>query len=140
MRGGRRVTGHVERVRAGGAGRRIVQEAQEIHAAAIVMPRPASAGPDRPCSGVPSRPCWKNGPCRVILDSSLGMKKASKSPDGQPRINAVDRAMHASSRGLNALLCLIGVAMVVSTLARGGGPLALGVVLGVAFAVWGRRG
>jgi hypothetical protein len=49
----------------------------------------------------------------------------------------VDRALHASSRGLNTLLCLIGVAMVVSTLARGGGPLALGVVLGVAFAVLG---
>jgi hypothetical protein len=49
----------------------------------------------------------------------------------------VDRALTASSRGLNALLCLIGVAMVVSTLARGGGPLALGVVLGAAFAVLG---
>ena len=49
----------------------------------------------------------------------------------------MDRALHASSRGLNALLCLIGVAMVVSTLARGGGPLALGVVLGVLFAVLG---
>ena len=49
----------------------------------------------------------------------------------------MDRALHASSRGLNALLCLIGVAMVVSTLARGGGPLALGVVLGAAFAVLG---
>ena len=34
VRGGRRVTGHWERVRAGEAGRRIVAEAQEIHAAA----------------------------------------------------------------------------------------------------------
>ena len=32
---------------------------------------------------------------------------------------------------------LLGVAMVVATLARGGGPLALGVVLGVLFAVLG---
>lgn len=45
--------------------------------------------------------------------------------------------MHASSRGLNALLCVLGVTMVVATLARGGGPLALGVVLGVAFAILG---
>ena len=49
----------------------------------------------------------------------------------------MDRALTASSRGLNALLCLIGVAMVVATLARGGGPLALGVVLGVLFAALG---
>jgi type IV secretory pathway TrbL component len=45
----------------------------------------------------------------------------------------VDRAYLASSLALNALLCLIGAAMVVSTLARGGGVLALGVVLGVSF-------
>lgn len=49
----------------------------------------------------------------------------------------MDRALHASSLGLNALLCVIGVAMVVVTLSRGGGPLALGVVLGVVFTVLG---
>ena len=38
--GGRRVTGHWEKVRAGQAGRRIVDEAREIKARAIVMPRP----------------------------------------------------------------------------------------------------
>src|SRR4051812_14882652 len=38
--GRRRVTGHWEKVRAGEAGRRIVQEAREIHAAAIVMSPP----------------------------------------------------------------------------------------------------
>jgi len=43
----------------------------------------------------------------------------------------------ASSRVLGALLSLIGVAMVLSTLARGGGPLALGVVVGLLFAVLG---
>ncbi len=45
----------------------------------------------------------------------------------------VDRAYLASSLALNALLCLVGVAMVVTTLARGGGVLALGVLLGLAF-------
>ncbi|MDQ3644644.1 MAG: hypothetical protein M3356_03940 [Actinomycetota bacterium] len=49
----------------------------------------------------------------------------------------MDRAYLASSRTLSALLGLIGVAMVVSTLARGGGPSALGVVLGALFAVLG---
>jgi multisubunit Na+/H+ antiporter MnhG subunit len=42
-----------------------------------------------------------------------------------------------SQRVLGALLCVVGVAMVVSTLARGGGPLALGVVVGVLFAALG---
>ena len=49
----------------------------------------------------------------------------------------MDRAYLASSRLLSALLSLIGVIMVISTLVRGGGPWALGVVLGVLFAVLG---
>jgi len=49
----------------------------------------------------------------------------------------VDRAYLASSRALSAILCAVGVVLVVSTLLRGGGPLALGVVLGVLFAVLG---
>jgi hypothetical protein len=43
----------------------------------------------------------------------------------------------SSQRVLGVLLCVVGVAMVVATLARGGGPLALGVVSGVLFAVLG---
>jgi hypothetical protein len=38
---------------------------------------------------------------------------------------------------MQALVCLIGVALIVSTLARGGGPLAFGVVLGAMFVVLG---
>lgn len=34
-------------------------------------------------------------------------------------------------------MCLVGLAMVVSTLARGGGLLAIGVVVGVLFAALG---
>ena len=34
-------------------------------------------------------------------------------------------------------ICLLGVAMVVTALARGAGPLALGVVVGVAFTLLG---
>jgi hypothetical protein len=49
----------------------------------------------------------------------------------------VDRAYLVSSRALSALLCVVGVALVVSTLARGGGPLALGVIVGVLFALLG---
>jgi hypothetical protein len=49
----------------------------------------------------------------------------------------VSGAYVSSQRVLGTLLCLLGVAMVVVTLARGGGPLALGVVAGVLFAVLG---
>jgi APA family basic amino acid/polyamine antiporter len=40
VRGGRRVTGHWEKVRPGQAGRRVVEEAREIRARVIVMPLP----------------------------------------------------------------------------------------------------
>jgi drug/metabolite transporter (DMT)-like permease len=49
----------------------------------------------------------------------------------------VQRAYRHSTRVLGALICVLGIAMVASTLARGGGPLALGVVLGVLFAILG---
>ena len=43
----------------------------------------------------------------------------------------------AATRLLSALLVIIGVVMVVSTIARGGGPLASGVILGVLFTAAG---
>ena len=42
-----------------------------------------------------------------------------------------------STRVMSVLLLLVGVAMVVSALARGGGALALGVVLGTMLALLG---
>ena len=42
-----------------------------------------------------------------------------------------------STRVLSTLLLVVGVAMVVSALARGGGALALGVVLGTMLALLG---
>jgi hypothetical protein len=38
---------------------------------------------------------------------------------------------------LPALMVIVGIAMLVSTLTRGGGPLALGVILGVLFCLAG---
>jgi len=49
----------------------------------------------------------------------------------------MERALAATGLVLGFALCLIGVAMVVSTVARGGGPLAFGVVVGVLFALAG---
>jgi uncharacterized membrane protein HdeD (DUF308 family) len=47
------------------------------------------------------------------------------------------RAHFHSTRLMGALVLLLGVAMAVSAIARGGGPLSLGVVLGVVFAAAG---
>ena len=49
----------------------------------------------------------------------------------------MDRAYLASTRVLNALLVLVGLGLVVTALARGGGALAVGVVVGVLFALLG---
>ena len=49
----------------------------------------------------------------------------------------VERAYAASTRVLGGLILVLGVAMVASTLARGGGATALGVVLGVMLALIG---
>ncbi len=45
--------------------------------------------------------------------------------------------MTASSRTLNQALCAIGVLLILSTVVRGGGPLAIGVVVGVLFTALG---
>jgi hypothetical protein len=49
----------------------------------------------------------------------------------------VERAYRQSTRALGIALCLLGLALVATTLARGGGPLALGVLVGTAFALLG---
>ncbi len=47
------------------------------------------------------------------------------------------RAYRQSTRVLAAAICGLGVAMIVATLVRGGGGLALGIVVGVAFVLLG---
>ena len=47
------------------------------------------------------------------------------------------RAYLASTRALSAIMLLVGLAMVGSALARGGGVLALGVVFGTMLALLG---
>jgi hypothetical protein len=49
----------------------------------------------------------------------------------------VRRAYLTSTRVLSGIIMLLGVTMVVSALARGGGALALGVVLGTMLALLG---
>jgi hypothetical protein len=49
----------------------------------------------------------------------------------------VERAYLASTRILSAVLVIVGLAMVTSAVARGGGALALGVVVGTLLALLG---
>jgi hypothetical protein len=49
----------------------------------------------------------------------------------------VERLYRGSTVLIGSLMCVIGLALIVSTLARGGGPLAVGVVVGVLFSLLG---
>jgi APA family basic amino acid/polyamine antiporter len=77
VRGGRRVSGHWEKVRPGGAGRRIVDEANAIKARAIVMDLP----PRRTGStlfGKSLETVLAERPCRVIITSSRGSEPGTR--------------------------------------------------------------
>jgi APA family basic amino acid/polyamine antiporter len=73
IHGGRRVSGHMEKIRAGQAGRRIVEEASDMRAAAIVMPLPRRIAGGS-LFGKTLETVLTERPCRVIIESS---------PDGQ---------------------------------------------------------
>ena len=62
---GRRVSGHWEKVRAGQTGRRIVEEARALRAAAIVMPLSSDSG----SFGRTLETVLRERPCRVIIES-----------------------------------------------------------------------
>jgi hypothetical protein len=64
-------------------------------------------------------------------------ESAEEPPGAALRLPFVQRAYRESTRAVGAIICVLGIAMVVVTLARGGGPLALGVIVGVAFAALG---
>jgi len=68
VQGGRRVTGHFEKARAGQAGRMIVREAQGLRAQAIVMPLPARSGGGS-LFGKTLETVLGARPCRVVIES-----------------------------------------------------------------------
>jgi APA family basic amino acid/polyamine antiporter len=68
VRGGRRVTGHWEKVRPGGGGRRVVEEAKDIRARAIVMSLPPRRT-GMSLFGKTLETVLAERPCRVIIDS-----------------------------------------------------------------------
>jgi APA family basic amino acid/polyamine antiporter len=68
VQAGARVSGHVERVRSGQAGRRIIEEALDMRAAAIVMPMPRRVG-GASLFGKTLETVLAERPCRVIIES-----------------------------------------------------------------------
>jgi APA family basic amino acid/polyamine antiporter len=73
---GRRVSGHVEKVRAGQAGRRIIDEAIEMHAAAVVMALPRRID-GMSVFGKTVEAVLAERPCRVILEAAPPDRKAA---------------------------------------------------------------
>ena len=68
LQAGRRVSGHWEKVRAGQAGRRIIEEAQDMRAAAVVLALPQRiAGTS--VFGKTLETVLAERPCRVIIES-----------------------------------------------------------------------
>jgi len=68
LQGGGRVSGHWEKVRAGGAGRRIIEEAQDMRAAAVVLTLPRRVA-GTSVFGKTIETVLAERPCRVIIES-----------------------------------------------------------------------
>ena len=68
LQGGRRVSGHWEKVRAGQAGRRIIEEAQDMRAAAVVLGLPRRI-PGASIFGSTLEAVLAERPCRVVIES-----------------------------------------------------------------------
>jgi basic amino acid/polyamine antiporter, APA family len=68
VQAGRRVSGHFEKVRAGQAGRRIIEEAQDMRAAAVVLPLPRRHDGSS-LFGKTLETVLAERPCRVIIES-----------------------------------------------------------------------
>jgi APA family basic amino acid/polyamine antiporter len=81
--GGGRVSGHVERVRAGQAGRRIVEDALDMRAAAIVMPLPQRID-GASLFGKTLETVLTERPCRVIIESSPDGTRRGRRPARPP--------------------------------------------------------
>jgi hypothetical protein len=48
-----------------------------------------------------------------------------------------DRAYHSAIRGFSLIFAVVGIALLVSTFANGGGPASIGFILGILFVAVG---
>jgi basic amino acid/polyamine antiporter, APA family len=77
IQGGRRVSGHMEKIRAGQAGRRIIEEATDMRAAAIVMPLPRRID-GASLFGKTLETVLAERPCRVIIESGPDASRGAR--------------------------------------------------------------
>jgi basic amino acid/polyamine antiporter, APA family len=82
LQGGGRVSGHWEKVRAGQAGRRIIEEAQDMRAAAVIMTLPRRVA-GTSVFGKTIETVLAERPCRVIIESRPPVR-----PPRRPRTRA----------------------------------------------------
>ena len=68
LQGGRRVSGHWEKVRAGQAGRRIIEEAEDMRAAAVVLALPRRVA-GASLFGSTLETVLAERPCRVVIEA-----------------------------------------------------------------------
>jgi APA family basic amino acid/polyamine antiporter len=77
IQGGRRVSGHKEKIRAGQAGRRIIEEATDMRASAIVLPLPRRVD-GASLFGKTLETVLAERPCRVIIESAPDNTRAQR--------------------------------------------------------------
>jgi basic amino acid/polyamine antiporter, APA family len=77
IQGGRRVSGHKEKIRAGQAGRRIIEEATDMRASAIVLPLPRRVD-GASLFGKTLEMVLAERPCRVIIESAPDSGRAQR--------------------------------------------------------------
>jgi APA family basic amino acid/polyamine antiporter len=85
--GGRRVSGHYEKIRSGQAGRLIIMQASELRAAAIVMPLPPRVRGSS-LFGSTLETVLTERPCRVIIESVPGTGRGAVAPRDLARTGA----------------------------------------------------
>ena len=87
LQGGGRVSGHWEKVRAGQAGRRIIEEAQDMRAAAVVMTLPRRVA-GTSVFGKTIETVLAERPCRVIIESRPGIAIRAARPAERAEVPA----------------------------------------------------
>ena len=87
LQGGGRVSGHWEKVRAGQAGRRIIEEAQDMRAAAVVMTLPHRVQ-GTSVFGKTVETVLTERPCRVIIESRPATRPRRVPERVKPQVTA----------------------------------------------------
>ena len=87
LQGGGRVSGHWEKIRAGQAGRRIIEEAQDMRATAVVMTLPERVA-GTSVFGKTIETVLAERPCRVIIESRPPARRPPRGRRRRPQVTA----------------------------------------------------